>query len=138
MWACSVFQWVDGDPVELRLCFPSDSSASIDLLKNDFDLADAAAALRRAAERGIDTAYSRTRRATRNGGFNLGVAEPIAGAGDHDALLLEHADEDREALRAYLYRRRLGGIVAASAKAHRLNNGPRLNASPLLQIRFAS
>ena len=84
--------------------------ASIDFLKNDFDRADAAAALRRAAERGIDAAYSRTRRAPRNGGFNLGVAEPIAGADDHDALLVEHADEDREALRAHLYRRQFGAM----------------------------
>ena len=53
-------------------------------------------------------AHPWTRRATRNGGSNLGVAEQIAGADDHDPLLAERADEDRDALPAQL--RRFGAM----------------------------
>jgi hypothetical protein len=61
-----------------------------------FDRANAAAALHRATQRSINIAHPWTRRATRNDGLNLGVAEQITGADDHDPVLAEHADGDRD------------------------------------------
>jgi len=67
-----------------------------DFLEHDFDRVDAAATFRCAAERGINGAHSRTGYGARNCGPYLRLAEDVAGAHNHDALLAEQADKHHD------------------------------------------
>ena len=68
-------------------CEAMASREVFDFLEHDFDRVGAAAAFGCAAKRGIDVAHSRTGCRACNCGPYLRLAEDVAGAHDHDALL---------------------------------------------------
>jgi hypothetical protein len=87
----------------LLMCFRSsrdpamiDRDVVTDVHENVLDSVGAAAAFRRAAQRGIDAAHPRRGRATRNGGFYLSVAQDVAAADDHDSPLAAEPDKDHD------------------------------------------